>query len=163
MKAKIFFVACAMASFPLTASAGDSVGGCGWGSRLMRGNSGVFPQIFAVTTNGTSGNQTFGISSGTSGCSQNGTVNSNWNTAMYIDGNKNKLARDMSRGSGESLESLASLLGVTSQDKDLFFAATKENFAKIFPNTEVSQFEVMASLKDVMTSTAGLEQYSARL
>ena len=42
--------------------------GWGLGSQIFDGQSGVAPQVLAVTTNGTLGNQTFGISSGTSGC-----------------------------------------------------------------------------------------------
>ena len=40
--------------------------GCGLGSMAWRGQSGTAPQILAVTTNGSFGTQTFGISSGTS-------------------------------------------------------------------------------------------------
>ena len=48
--------------------------GCGLGSMAWRGQSGTAPQILAVTTNGSFGTQTFGISSGTSGCDQNGRI-----------------------------------------------------------------------------------------
>ena len=41
--------------------------GCGLGSLIFDADSG-WTQIFAATTNGTSGNQTFGITSGTSNC-----------------------------------------------------------------------------------------------
>src|SRR5690606_21045070 len=66
--------------FPLAAGAQQvpSVGGCGLGSKLFEGQRGVAPQVLAVTTNGTFGNQTFGISSGTLGCNQDGVVRSNW-------------------------------------------------------------------------------------
>ena len=65
-----------LAALPAVAMA-DNVGQCGWGSKLMAGQSGVVPQVAAVTTNGTFGNQTFGITTGTSGCTQDGTVSSN--------------------------------------------------------------------------------------
>ena len=42
---------------------GDSTG-CGLGTTIWAGKTGIFPQILAVTTNGTSGNQTFGITTG---------------------------------------------------------------------------------------------------
>ena len=44
-------------------------------------------------------------------------MKSTWKTALFIDGNKDKLARDMSVGSGEALDSLAHLLGITEQAK----------------------------------------------
>ena len=73
---KKLYLASALAvvmAFSSNAMAVDSTG-CGLGSMAWRGQSGVVPQILAVTTNGTFGNQTFGISSGTSGCDQNGRV-----------------------------------------------------------------------------------------
>ena len=47
--------------------------GCGLGSMIFEPDSG-FTQVFAATTNGTSGNQTFGITSGTSNCASGGVV-----------------------------------------------------------------------------------------
>src|SRR5688572_19648643 len=102
----------------VTMAAGENnIGSCGWGSKVFEGQQGVVPQVLGATTNGTSGNQTFAISTGTSGCTQDGVVKSNWKTAMFIDGNKEKLARDMSIGSGETLDSLASLIGVRDDQK----------------------------------------------
>jgi len=141
-------------------AANNNIGSCGWGSKLMDGQSGIGPQVLGATTNGTSGNQTFGISSGTSGCTQDGVVNSSWKTAMFIDGNKSKLARDMSTGSGETLESLANLIGVQEQDKAAFFRATKDNFAHIFPSADPTTDQVVASLKQVLSKNEQLEQYA---
>ncbi len=162
MKGKILLSLAVSLALPLAAYA-DNVGQCGWGSRLMKGGHGIFPQVLAVTTNGTSGNQTFGISSGTSGCTQDGTVESNWKTAAYIESNKEKLARDVSRGSGEAIESLAALMGIAPEDKELFFSAAKANFTKLFPSADVSQTEVTASLRNLVAETPGLEGYRASL
>lgn len=74
MKSKLIALAVAVVAPTLVHA--DNVGGCGWGSKLFDGQQGVAPQVLAVTTNGTSGNQTFGITSGTSGCSQDGVVKS---------------------------------------------------------------------------------------
>ena len=141
-------------------AANNNIGSCGWGSKLMDGQSGIGPQVLGATTNGTSGNQTFGITSGTSGCTQDGVVNSSWKTAMFIDGNKSKLARDMSTGSGETLESLANLIGVQEQDKAAFFRATKDNLARIFPSADPTTDQVVASLKQVLSKNEQLEQYA---
>ena len=147
--------------FSTPALAAPNVGGCGWGSKLMEGKEGPAPQLMAITTNMTSGSQTFGISSGTSGCSQDGVVASNWRTAKFVGANMNKLARDMSVGSGESLESLASLMGVQGKDKALFFQTTKDNFARIFPRAEVTSQEVLASLDKVLLENEVLAQYAS--
>lgn len=148
---------------PAFAQAADNVGQCGWGSKLMDGNQGIAPQVLAVTTNGTSGNQTFGITSGTSGCTQDGVVRSNWKTAMFIDKNMNKLAYDMSAGQGESLDTLAALIGVDASDKAAFAAATKANFGTIFASASSSSEDVRAALKSVLASDAQLSKYSANV
>jgi hypothetical protein len=156
-------VVAVLAAFPIGAMAAgassDASGGCGVGSKLFEGQKGVAPQVLAMTTNGWLG-QTFAVSSGTSGCSQDGVVKSNWKTAMFIDGNKDKLARDMSTGSGEALESLAKLIGVKNQDKAAFFRVTKENFARIFASDNPTTEQVVASLKQVLAADGQLAQYA---
>ena len=159
---KKFCVVAVLAAFPAVAMA-DNVGQCGWGSKLLAGQKGIAPQVLAVTTNGTSGNQTFGITSGTSGCTQDGAVSSNWRTSLFIDGNKEKLARDMSVGSGETLDSLAHLLGVESQDRVAFNRVAKDNMARIFPTHEASTQEIATALRQVLASDAQLSRYSAAL
>ncbi|MEJ2508461.1 MAG: DUF3015 domain-containing protein [Gammaproteobacteria bacterium] len=158
MYKKLVFAA-AIAVLPVSAMAAN-VGECGWGSKLFDGQQGIAPQVLAVTTNGTSGNQTFGISTGTSGCTQSGVVRSNWKTAMFIEKNKTKLSQNMSVGHGEALDSLASLMGVSKADKPVFEQVAKENFSKVFPSTDVSTKQVMASLREVLKSNERLSQYA---
>ena len=100
-KILIAFVISAVPAFAFAQQ--NNIGTCGWGAKLFDGQSGIAPQVLAYTTNGTSGNQTFAITTGTSGCTQDGVVRSTWKTAMFIDGNKDRLARDMSIGNGETL------------------------------------------------------------
>lgn len=147
---------------PMTAMA-DNVGSCGWGSKLFDGQQGIAPQVLAVTTNGTFGNQTFGITSGTSGCTQNGMVNSTWKTAMFIDGNKTKLARDVALGQGETLTSLAALIGIQGKDRDTFYRVAQENFKTIFPSESVTTGEVQTSLRAVVANNAELSKYSSNI
>lgn len=140
------------------AFAQNNIGSCGWGSKLFDGQKGIFPQVLAVTTNGTSGNQTFGITFGTSGCTQDGVVSSSWKTAMYIDGNKMALARDAAAGQGESMDALAALMGVRSEDKAYFQATVKTQFARVFANEAVA-----SNLKAVLAADARLAGYAAAI
>ena len=160
---KLLAVVSVAALFPMTAMAAgeNNIGNCGWGSKLFDGQSGIAPQVLAVTTNSTVGNQTFGITSGTSGCTQDGAVKSNWKTALFIDGNKDALARDMSVGSGETLDSLAHLMGVQAQDRAAFNRAAKENMARIFSNEATP--EIMAALRQVLADDAQLSRYTTAL
>lgn len=130
--------------------------GCGWGSALFNGQKGVAPQVLAATTNGTSGNQTFGITFGTSGCTQDGVVSSSWKISMYIDGSRVALARDAAAGQGENLDALASVMGVKADDRAAFAAAIKSNFSTVFANDQVA-----ANLKEVLAANDRLAGYAA--
>jgi len=160
---KIFVTVLAAVPMAAMAAGENNVGTCGWGSKVFEGQRGIAPQVLAVTTNGTFGNQTFGVTSGTSGCTQDGAVSSNWKTALFIDGNKQQLARDMAVGSGETLDSLAHLLGLEAQDRALFNRVAKDNMARIFPSNEVATQQVVVSLREVMAADARLARYTAAL
>jgi len=160
---KLITILSLVAALPTLAMAADNVGGCGVGSMVFKGQSGVAPQVLAVTTNGSTGNQTFGITSGTLGCTQDGVVTSNMKTAMFIENNKGQLARDMSVGSGETLAALSHLLGVETQDQAAFSRLAKDNVARIFTTESVATEQVVASLREVLASNATLSRYQAAL
>ena len=136
-------------------------GGCGLGSMVWDGQSGIAPQVLAITTNGTSGNQTFGVTTGTLGCKQDGTVSAAQKLSMFTGSNMDNLARDMSTGQGESLETMAELMEIQEQDKARFFQVSQSNFDKIFTSEDVTAGQVIANLKAVMAAAAALSQYSA--
>lgn len=134
--------------------------GCGVGSIIFKGQSGVAPEVLAVTTNGTLGNQTFGISSGTLGCAKDGVVDTPAAVSMFINTNLDKLAHDMAVGNGETLDSLASLIGVDDGHKAAFFAATKAHFAEIIPSEHASTQYVIGALNHVLASNNELARYA---
>jgi hypothetical protein len=161
---KLVAVVAVAALFPAVALAqANNVGSCGWGSKVFDGQSGIAPQVLAVTTNGTSGNQTFGITSGTSGCTQDGAVRSTWRTAMFIDGNKERLARDMSVGGGEALDSLAHLLGVDAADRTAFNRVARENMQRIFPSENAGTEQIVSALRQALAADAQLARYTVAL
>lgn len=163
MKRKLMFAVVAASLSSVTFAGQNNVGTCGWGSKVFENQSGIAPQVLAATTNGTFGNQTFGITSGTSGCTQDGTVSSNWKVSMFLDGNMNKLARDMSVGQGEALESLASLIGIEDSQKAAFYHLTKANFSHIFSSASVTAEQVRLSLKDVLAADETFAAYAAKV
>jgi hypothetical protein len=156
---KIMTVLALVATLPSVAMARDNVG-CGAGSMIFEGQSGVAPQVMAVTTNGTSGNQTFGISSGTLGCSSDGTVHS---ASLFIDTNKEKLARDMSVGGGETLASLSHIMGMSAADQVAFTRLAKDNIARIFTTDHAATEQIVAGLRDVLASDSQLARYQTAL
>lgn len=132
--------------------------GCGVGAMIWKGQSGAAPHILAATTNGTFGNQTFGMTTGTLGCDTNQPVQS---LALYMDGNADKIARDMSRGAGENLETMAVLLGVDPAHRDEFRTLLQDNFAAIFPSSETTSGEAVDAIVALMEQSANLKQYVA--
>ena len=139
-------------------AARDNVG-CGLGSQIFDGQTGTVSQSLAVTTNGTSGNQTFGISSGTLGCQDGGVVQASAAVHMFAGNNLDNLSRDMAVGQGESLESLASLMGIQAEDKASFFSAARSNYGKIFNAPDMTAGQMLDNLYTVMADTQGLAQY----
>lgn len=158
MKKSLVALALTVVAGASFAAGENNVGSCGWGSKLFEGQSGVFPQALAALVNGTSYNQTFAISSGTSGCTQDGVVSSTWKTAAYIEGNKLALARDAAAGQGESVDALAAVMGVKAEDKAVFAAALKDQFATVFADDAVA-----ANLKKVLSTDSRLAGYAATI
>ncbi|HQV42379.1 MAG: DUF3015 family protein [Moraxellaceae bacterium] len=134
--------------------------GCGLGSMVMAGQSGPVFKVLGATTNGTSGNQTFGITTGTLGCQSSGAVTSRARLGMFTGSNLDRLARDMSVGQGETLNVLADLMGVKNADKDHFFQATRTNFGKIFAPENETAGAILAALEEVMANDNVLATYT---
>ena len=136
--------AVAAVMFSANAHAADSTG-CGLGSLAWRGQSGMVPQVLAVTTNGTFGNQTFGITSGTSGCDPRGRVTGGTGrmTLAFLENNLEQFAMDASAGHGETIDTLAGILNV---DSEKLGEIAKTHFAVLFPDENVDAVDVTAQL-----------------
>lgn len=132
--------------------------GCGVGAMVWEGQSGIAPHVLAATTNGIFGNQTLGMTTGTLGCQTNESVQS---MAMYMDSNIDKVARDMSRGSGENLETLAVLLGVDEADRGEFSQLLQDNFASIFPNADTTSDQAVDAIVALLEKNDRLSKYVA--
>jgi hypothetical protein len=115
--------------------------GCGLGSVVIDKHG---SQIFAGTTNGTSANQIFGITTGTSNCVD--TPNDSVAKKMdnFIEANKATVAIDISRGEGETVQSLAAIMGC--QDVSLLGSSLKNQFGKIYKTFDVTTPEVTDSV-----------------
>lgn len=132
--------------------------GCGVGTLLFEGQSGVGPQVLAVTTNGSFIN-TFSVTSGTAGCNQNGVVAFPADVRVVVASNLDGLARDVAKGEGEALDTLADAMTIDEADKLQFRTALKGNFARIFPTDNVSSEEVWAHIYAVINEDETLRHY----
>lgn len=130
------------------AGAVDSTG-CGLGSMAWRGQSGEVAQILAVTTNALFGTQTFGITSGTSGCDPHGRISGGTGkmTLAFLENNLEQYAMDAAAGHGETIETLAGILNV---DSETLGAKSKQNFAFLFANENTDALDVTLRLFQVI-------------
>jgi hypothetical protein len=108
--------------------------GCGFGSLLIKENK-MLPQLGATLLNNFSGNQTSGITSGTSNCAADGIVNKEKEQEVFVHMNYNSLEREIASGKGEKLDTLATLFGC-SKNKDQFVDMTRKNYSKFFSQNE---------------------------
>ena len=115
----------AMAANPDTGP-GCGLGKLAWGD--YKGQKEIAPQVMMATTNGTFGSQTFGISSGTSGCTNDGKIMGEHKTTMFASLNFDALTAEMAQGQGEHLASLATLMGIPAERHGEFFAMTQERY-----------------------------------
>ena len=135
-----------------TASAGGyGAAGCGLGS-IVFGNKGGIMQVLAATTNGLFGSQTFGITSGTSNCANTG--GGAPSAQAFIETNREALAKDISRGSGETIVNLTTLSGCS--DAGAVGVSLQKNFKAIFPSADVSNTQVSGSVIDVLRADKSL-------
>ena len=143
MKKFIVSVA-AVAALSSVAFAGvNSQTGCGLGSMIIKDDSSAVLLALQATTNGTSGNQTFGITSGTSGCKKTKFV-MNERAEEFVASNMDQLAKEIAVGHGESVDTLAELLAV--EDKEAFASALQANYNSIYSADNVEMAEVLDTI-----------------
>lgn len=132
--------------------------GCGLGSMVI-GNSGG--QIFAATTNGTSGSQTFGITTGTSNCLDNPNDEVALRMDRFVAGNEVAVANDIARGEGETVASLSQMMGCNSNAA--VGMVLQKNFREIFPSHTVAPNQVTDSIITVIRSDESLATQCKRV
>ena len=122
--------------------------GCGLGSLIIKDQSTSVLQALAATTNGTSGNQTFGITSGTSNCNKPSDFVSNDKLNKFVEENMDELALDISAGHGETLSTVAKLMNVENTPE--FSAKLQANFSNIYTSENVTSATVIDSIAKYM-------------
>jgi len=153
----VFSAAAALAANP------DSGPGCGLGKLAwsdFKHQKNIGPQVFMATTNGTFGSQTFGISSGTSGCTNDGSVWAEHKVTMFAEINFENLSQEMAQGRGEHLASLGTLMGVPAERQDDFFALTQQQYTTLIQSGETSPVAMIKALSAAMAGHPALAQLS---
>jgi len=135
----------------LAAGTPDTGPGCGLGKELWKN----FPnaktkgaQILIATTNGSFGTQTFGISTGTLGCTDDGRWWAEQKATMFAEMNTDALAQEMAQGNGEHLASMATLLGVPQPQHEAFFAMAQGRYAALSLTGDMSAAAMVKTLNE---------------
>jgi hypothetical protein len=143
----------------------DTGPGCGLGKLAWadyKGQKEIAPQVMMATTNGTFGSGTFGISSGTSGCTNDGKIMSEHKTTVFASLNFEALSAEMAQGQGEHLASLASLMGVPAEQHSAFFAMTQERYTSLVQAGETSPVALVKALNEGISGNPILAQAATR-
>ena len=113
-----------------------------------RGQSGIVPQVLAVTTNGMFGTQTFGISTGTSGCDPNGRVTGGTGRMLlaFLENNMEQFALDASSGQGETLTTVAGILNV---DEGSLAIKLQNNFGVLFASNDIDAVDLTLAVMSI--------------
>ena len=127
--------------------------GCGLGYMIFKGKEGLASQTCAATTNGTFGNQTFGITTGTSECDQYKQLWTSERLNTFVAENMDQLAKDIAQGSGEYLNTLAVLLEVPEGQRVDFYSRLQSNFSQIYTSEQVTSIDVLKNIETVVSST----------
>lgn len=143
---KIIVSLAAVAAMGTAAFAANMQTGCGLGTMVIKEADSALLFALQATTNGTSGNQTFGITSGTSGCKKTDLV-MNEKAEDFVAANMDQLAKEVAMGQGETVDTLAELLGA--EDKAAFAAALQENYNSIYTSKNVEMSEVLDNIASV--------------
>lgn len=130
---------------------------CGWGNMIMDGQSGLGAHVVASITNGTSGNATFGMTTGTNGCSANGKLT--YGGKSLVGAVMDEFGEDVARGDGEALTAVAVSMGIDEADRPLFKSVMHENFTTLFPSRDVTAEQVTDRMVEIMRANDQLAKY----
>lgn len=133
---------------------------CGWGNALFEGQTGTPSHVLAATTNNSTGNNTFGMSFGTNGCSTKGTLTYGGKAMIDVSMIMDEFSEDVARGDGEAITAVAVSLGVSEADRPLFKSTLHNNFNTLFPSEEATTEHVVSSMFSLMKNDETLAKYT---
>ena len=127
----------------------DKGPGCGLGKVLWseyKNTEAIGPQLLMATTNGSFGSQTFGISFGTLGCTNDGTLMAQEKVNVFTAANFENISQEMAQGQGEHLTSLATLIGIPAQNHEDFFVLTQTQYDTLIHSDDTTPTAMLQSL-----------------
>ena len=125
---------------------------CGPGPLVTMDNKGIVLQSIGATTNAILlPTQTLAITSGTSGCSNDGLVEEEYEQELFVAVNFGRLSGDIARGQGGYLDSLAELMGCERAAYPAFAALAQTHLEDLL-DLEAQPRAAVAHLRSAMTA-----------
>lgn len=160
---KVLSVSLALISAIVFAQAGPSLAawgdgpGCGLGKVVFEKEpKSILLQHIGSTLNVPS--QPFALSTGISGCTNNGMIVKEKQTTMFASLNFENLSQEMAQGHGEHLASLAKLMGVPSERQAEFFALAQDRYLSLMQEEDVSPKAMLTALQAAMARQSAVAE-----
>ncbi len=131
----------------------DSSTGCGLGSMIWKQNS-IVSALFRATTNHSFSSQLFGITTGTSGCSQHSIVKRDMYPIYYAEANLPELRHEMAMGHGEYLTTFAQVLGCSPAAQVEFTQWAKKSYGTLFISEKTDSKSFLQGLSRSFKATS---------
>jgi len=147
-----FLLVVLMAALPTFAMADNSTG-CGLGSMIWKKNS-IVSALFRATTNHSFSSQLFGITTGTSGCSQHSIVKRDMYPVYYAEANLPELRYEMAQGQGEYVATFAEVLGCSPAAQAEFTVWAQGSYKKLFNNANANSQDFLKGLGKELKQTS---------
>ena len=155
-------VALGLLSAPALFAANNGAG-CGLGKTLFEGKKGLVFNVLAATINGISGNQTFGMTSGTSGCDQDSVILLKKEQEVFVAVNLDNLSQDMAQGDGTYLQALSGLMGCSTEAFGTFAELTQNKYEVLFDAADANAAGLLSGLKREMAAHPMLNSNCTRI
>lgn len=142
-------------------AAGYGAAGCGPGSMIFKQNTKSEQLMswgtnFAISVLLIPSIQQSAISTGVSNCGGSTSAVLAQEDELFVAENFESLAKEMAAGRGESLDTLAGLLGCSTNQRGSFASLTQQRYAVLFPDAGVGPHEMLATLKHELSIDRGM-------
>jgi len=138
----------------------DSGPGCGVGTQIFKGQSGLFAHTLAATTNGSTWNQWFGLTSGTLECDPNAVVSNEYEREVFVAMNLDNISQELAQGEGDHLRSLAALFEVAPEHQAHFIDLSKQQLPAVLAEENSNARTLLTALTDAMSNDPMLARYT---
>lgn len=126
--------------------------GCGLGKVAIGEKEGLGWNLLGTFLNSISGNQTFGMTSGTLECGGTQNIAVNQRLDIFVADNMDSLAVDIASGGGESLDALVEIAPIAPMLREPLATELQANFEAIYPDASVSHDHVTSTIREIIAS-----------